>query len=83
MIYENVKNIRIARGITKRHMAKGINVTEMTYGRIECGKSKLSVEHLKIIATLLSVPVAIFFDDKLTESVINEISKATLEKQLA
>ncbi|MGE7840079.1 helix-turn-helix domain-containing protein [Lysinibacillus sp. NPDC093712] len=81
MIYENVKKIRIARGITKRRVAKGINVTEMTYGRIESGISKLSAEHLKIIATILGVPVATFFDDKLTDSVIKEITTISFSKE--
>ncbi|HBJ02388.1 MAG TPA: XRE family transcriptional regulator [Lysinibacillus sp.] len=85
MVYENVKKIRVARGITKRHLAKGINVTEMTYGRIENGTSKLSAEHLKIIATLLGVHVAVFFEDKLTDSVIIEIKNVSFqaERQLA
>lgn len=84
MVHDNVKKIRIARGATKRHIAKGINVTEMTYGRIESGESKLGVEHLRVIATLLGVPVGIFFDDKLTDSVIKEIEEITLtKKQLA
>ncbi|MGY3186496.1 helix-turn-helix domain-containing protein [Lysinibacillus sp. TE18511] len=85
MIHENVKKIRIIRGVTKRRVAKGINVTEMTYGRIENGISKLSAEHLKIIATILGVPVATFFDEKLTESVIKEVTSvsSSIEKQLA
>jgi len=85
MIYENVKRIRIARGVTKRHVANGIKVTEMTYGRIENGNSKLSAEHLKVIATILGVPVATFFDDKLTESVIKEIVNISppIARQLA
>lgn len=85
MICENVKRVRVTRGITKRRIAKGINVTEMTYGRIENGNSKLSAEHLKIIATILGVPVATFFDEKLTDSVIKEITSvsSSKEKQLA
>ncbi len=81
MICENVKRVRVTRGITKRRIAKGINVTEMTYGRIENGNSKLSAEHLKIIATILGVPVATFFDEKLTDSVIKEITSVSSSKE--
>ena len=84
MVHENLKKIRIAKGVTQSRVAKQINVTSMTYGRIESGESKLDVERLKVISILLGVDVAIFFDDKLTDSVIKRIEKSSFqEKQLA
>lgn len=84
MVHENLKKIRIAKGVTQSRIAKQINVTSMTYSRIESGESKLDVERLKVISILLGIDVAIFFDDKLTNSVIKVIEKSSYqEKQLA
>jgi len=80
MVHENLKKIRIAMGVTQSHLAKKINVTGMTYGRIENGESKLDVERLKVISIALGVEVAVFFNDKLTESVIKEIEQAQFQK---
>ena len=70
MVHDNLKKIRTAMGVTQSHLAKKINVTNMTYSRIENGESKLDVERLKVIANSLGIDVSIFFDDKLTESVV-------------
>lgn len=80
MVHENLKKIRTAMGVTQSHLAKKINVTGMTYSRIENGESKLDVERLKIISITLGLDVSVFFDDKLTESVINEIEEAQFQK---
>ncbi|KOS64662.1 helix-turn-helix transcriptional regulator [Lysinibacillus agricola] len=84
MIHENLKKLRIAKGVTQSRIAKQINVTPMTYSRIERGESELGVERLKVIAVLLGIEVAIFFNDELTKSVIKEIEGSSFqEKQLA
>lgn len=80
MVHDNLKKIRTAMGVTQSHLAKKINVTGMTYSRIENGESKLDVERLKVISITLGLDVAVFFDDKLTESVINEIEQAQFQK---
>lgn len=80
MVHENLKKIRIAMGVTQSHLAKKINVTGMTYSRIENGESKLDVERLKVISITLGVEIAVFFNDKLTESVIKEIEQAQFQK---
>lgn len=80
MVHDNLKKIRTAMGVTQSHLAKKINVTGMTYSRIENGESKLDVERLKVISITLGLDVTVFFDDKLTESVINEIEQAQFQK---
>ena len=67
-------------GVTQSHLAKKINVTGMTYSRIEKGESKLDVERLKVISITLGVEVSVFFDYKLTETVIKEIEQAQFQK---
>lgn len=80
MVHENLKRIRTAMGVTQSHLAKKINVTAMTYSRIENGESKLDVERLKVISITLGLDISVFFDDKLTESVIIEVEQAQFQK---
>lgn len=70
MVHENLKKIRIAKGVTQSHLAKKLNISGMTYSRMENGDSKIDVERLKKISQALSVEIEVFFDNKLTESVI-------------
>jgi transcriptional regulator with XRE-family HTH domain len=75
MIHENVEKIRVAKGITKTHIANKLNMSLQGYRHITSGDVRLDVERLKIIANILGVNPAVFFDNKLTKSVIIEIEK--------
>ncbi|PIC72489.1 helix-turn-helix domain-containing protein [Sporosarcina sp. P17b] len=70
MVHENLKKIRIAKGVTQVHLAKKLNVTPMTYSRMENGDSKIDVERMKILSQALETDIEVFFNNKLTESVI-------------
>lgn len=70
MVHANVYQLRKAKGVTKTHMASMLGISLQGYSHIEQGNVRLDVERLKVIAQVLSVDVAIFFDDKLTKSVI-------------
>lgn len=83
LVHENVRKIRVAKGVKKAYLAKKIGVTAMTYSRIEAGESKLDVERLKVLSIALGVEVSIFFDNELTDSVTEEIEQAEFQKQLA
>ncbi|MBO0962380.1 helix-turn-helix transcriptional regulator [Neobacillus sp. MM2021_6] len=76
MVHENVEKIRLAKGITKTHIANKLNLSLQGYRHITSGEVRLDVERLKVIANVLGVDPAIFFDNKLTESVIREIEKS-------
>ncbi|MDW0113816.1 helix-turn-helix transcriptional regulator [Sporosarcina saromensis] len=75
MVHENLKKIRIAKGVTQTHLAKVLKVTTMTYSRLENGETKIDVERLKILSRALDINVGIFFDNKLTDSVIYNMSE--------
>lgn len=70
MVHENVEKIRKAKGITKTHIAKQLNLSLQGYRHMMNGDVRLDVERLKIIANVLGVNPSVFFDEKLTESVI-------------
>jgi transcriptional regulator with XRE-family HTH domain len=75
MIHENVERIRVARGITKTFVAKKLRISLQGYMHIATGHVRLDVERLKTLAMILNVEPAIFFDNRLTESVIGEIER--------
>jgi len=76
MVHLNVRRIRVAKGITQTHMANMLGISLQGYRHIEKGDVRLDVERLRVIAIVLSIDVAVFFDDKLTESVAEQIRKA-------
>jgi transcriptional regulator with XRE-family HTH domain len=77
MVHKNVEKIRIAKGITKTHIANKLDLSLQGYRHITSGEVRLDVERLKVIANVLGVSPAVFFDDKLTDSVIKEIESKT------
>lgn len=76
MIHKNVEKIRKARGVTKTHLANKLDLTLQGYSHIASGDVRLDVERLKVIGLVLNVDPGIFFDDKLTESVIRDIDES-------
>ena len=69
---ENVELIRQYRGIRKKRLAEASNISAMSYSRLSNGTAKLSADLLVDFAQVLMVnDYNIFFDDKLTDSVIN------------
>lgn len=74
MVHKNVRSIREAKGITKTHIANMLNMSLMGYTHIESGSVRLDVERFKLIANLLDMDLNIFFDTKLTESVVKELN---------
>lgn len=79
MVHINLRKIRLAKGVTQLHIAKKLNVTSMTYSRLESGESKIDVERLRVIAKALDVEVHIFFDSELTDSVVKNYAETSKE----
>jgi transcriptional regulator with XRE-family HTH domain len=75
MIHENVEKVRKAKGISKTFIANKLNMSLQGYIHISSGEVRLDVERLKIISDVLGVNPGVFFDNKLTESVIKELEK--------
>ncbi|MGE7873797.1 helix-turn-helix domain-containing protein [Bacillus paramycoides] len=72
LVIENVEKIRKARRVTKTFIANKTGLSLQGYRHIVNKDVRLDVERLKKISGALNVP-NIFFDDKLTESVIKEM----------
>ncbi|QDX95350.1 XRE family transcriptional regulator [Brevibacillus laterosporus] len=76
MVHQNVERVRRAKGITKTHLAKVLGLSLQGYRHITCGHVRLDVERLQIIAKVLGVEPGIFFNDKLTDSVIKSMTQS-------
>lgn len=75
-VHENLKALREAKGVTKTFIANGLGMSLQGYSYLESGAVNITVERIKNIARLLGEPVNVFFDDKLTQSVISRYSGA-------
>lgn len=71
-VSENIKRIRISKGVTKTFIAKNLGMSLQGYRYLEGGEVRLDVERMKKIGILLGVDSAIFLNDKLTDYVINK-----------
>ena len=91
-----IKKIREHRNYTQQFMADSLELSQNAYCKIENGTTKLTVDRLEEIATLLDVPVeSILSCDKQTFNIQNndrlyghienlyEANKELLEKQVA
>lgn len=76
MVHENVRRIRKAKGISMKHVARVLGLSEMGYSHLETGSVRLDVERLRTISSVLGVSESVFFDDKLTESVVTDIANS-------
>ena len=75
MIYDNVRRIRQAKGVTASHIAGKLGITKQGYHYIEAGTTGLTAERLGIIADVLGEKVEVFFSQSLTDFVIDENEK--------
>lgn len=80
MICDNIEKIRKAKGVTKTHLAKKLGLSLQGYRYVTSNATRLDVERLRTISNELNISVEIFFNDKLTESVIRSLAQGTLPK---
>lgn len=72
MIHVRVRKVRIAKGIRLNYIAKRLGLTRTQYSNMEHGRAGIESERLAIIAEILGEKPAIFFDDSLTDAVIEK-----------
>lgn len=71
LIQKNIELIREAKGVTQKAVANYLGISQMSYWRFEKGKTKkIEPAMLQQIGEFLGVDFQVFFNDKLTESVI-------------
>ncbi|GKX27821.1 hypothetical protein SH1V18_03010 [Vallitalea longa] len=74
-----LKSARASMGYTQVEMAKKLSITQKTYNRKELGIVDFNLREVTKIIDILKLDVdnvyGIFFNDKLTSCIPNEVSK--------
>jgi DNA-binding XRE family transcriptional regulator len=74
-----LKSARASIGYTQVEMARMLSITQKTYNRKELGIVDFNLREVTKIIKILKLDVdnvyAIFFNDKLTDCISNEVSK--------
>lgn len=78
-VQENLKKVRLAKGVTQKSVANYIGIGEMTYSRLENDAKKVDATLLFKASEFLGVEVNIFFDSKLTDDVIKGVTQKSKE----
>ncbi len=66
-ILEKIRNLRLSRGYTQEYMAEKLGIDTVNYGRIERGKSKLTLDRFLKICEILQVSPAELLNDNQNE----------------
>ncbi|GAA3722884.1 hypothetical protein GCM10022378_11160 [Salinicoccus jeotgali] len=69
MINKNIRSIRQRKGLTQKHVAEQLGLSQMQYYRIETGVAKLDANLLPELAKILDVDPSNFFDIIVTDNV--------------
>lgn len=70
-VIQNIDLIRKSKRISKKDFADGIGISAMSYSRLSNGQTKLNTDLVLKISSFLEIrDMNIFFDEKLTDSVI-------------
>jgi transcriptional regulator with XRE-family HTH domain len=72
-ISDRLKKIRIEKNISQDFLAKKIGITQKAYSKIENNETKLNVEVLQKISTVLDVPIETFFKGS-NSPILNDFS---------
>lgn len=61
-IIDKISQLRTKKGFTYENMAHELNLTPAAYRKIETGETKLTVERLFKISSILDLPISDFLD---------------------
>lgn len=61
-IYDTIRFLRQYKGYSQEYMAEQIGIDAVTYGRVETGKIKLTVERLYDISVVLGYNIQTIFE---------------------
>ncbi|QXV63638.1 helix-turn-helix transcriptional regulator [Mucilaginibacter sp. 21P] len=54
---DNIRRLRKTKGISQRFMAEALGISQNAYSKIECNSSRLQVQTLIVIASVLETSV--------------------------
>ena len=75
-VHENIRVVRMARGLTQEFMARKLKMDIANYSRIERGVAKLTVERLQEISDILNTGIS----ELVNRNIQNTIGQANAEE---
>ena len=54
---DKIKNLRFKKGYSQSYMGMLLEISQRAYSKIESGHTKLTLERLRLIATILEIEV--------------------------
>lgn len=81
-LHQKIKTLRLQRNYTQLYMADELNIDVTNYSRIERGKTNISVQRLKKIATILEVDISFLINSNENFSVKNTSETELLQSIL-
>jgi transcriptional regulator with XRE-family HTH domain len=79
LVHNNIRKIRIAKGINPKRVYEGLGISREMYSRFENHGNGNNAEKIEAIAKILEEEAGIFFNDELTEAVIKKVAKGVGE----
>lgn len=82
---QHIKNLRIEHNFTQNYVAHELQVSQKTYSNMECGKSRITIEHLGKLASIYRQNIADFIEliHQNDSEIINAIEKDYPNKTVA
>jgi len=74
-IGDKIRVVRVERGYSQEYLAMELGIDTATYGRIERGQTKLTVDRLLDISNALDIEPFCFFIDEEREHLIGNLYK--------
>jgi transcriptional regulator with XRE-family HTH domain len=57
---QHIKNLRLKHNYSQNYIAHELKVSQKTYSNLECGKAKITLEHLFKLSTIYHIDIASF-----------------------
>lgn len=82
---QHIKNLRIEHNFTQNYVAHELKVSQKTYSNMECGKSRITIEHLGKLASIYNQNILDFIQSihHNDGEIINSIEKDYPNKTVA
>lgn len=78
-VANNIKEIRIKKGISQQELANEMGVTRQLISKWETGISNPDAEQVKMLSSKLDIPAHVLLDENISETEVNSDKQNALE----
>lgn len=69
-----IKRLRELQNLTQEYLAVEIGISQRAYSKLEAGKTKITIDRLRQISTVLKIPASDLLDKNAEEIMIQYLS---------